>query len=152
MKNRNPEDLETVSEKLKIFFRERPEAMAACVFGSVARGTAGPLSDVDVAVLLDEARAKKADESYGYQASLLADLMSLLRSNEVDLVLLNEAPPLLAHRVLRDGRFFHVANESVLSEFRLRTLQRYLDTKPLRQAQEAALAQRIASGRFAAPD
>ncbi len=150
MKERKPEDLERVSEKLVVFFRNRPEVSAACVFGSLARGTAGPLSDVDVAVLIDEAAAQRADTGWGYQASLLADLMACLRSNKVDLVVLNEATPFLAHRVLRDARFVLVRDGLALTRLRFRTLQQYLDTKPLREAAAKAFSERLAAGRFGA--
>jgi len=106
------------------------------------------LSDVDIAVLLTAAAAR-LHQSDDYKARLLADLMSFLGTRELDLVLLNEAPPLLSHRVLRDGVLLQVNDEEALADFRFRALQTYLDTKPLREARTAALRERLARGAFA---
>lgn len=106
------------------------------------------MSDVDVAVLLaaGAARCHQADD---YKARALAELMSALGTKDVDLVLLNEAPPLLSHRVLRDGILLHVTDERALADFRFRALQTYLDTKPLREVRAAALRERLSRGEFA---
>ena len=68
---------------------------------SHARGEARPDSDIDVAVYIDEALAD--DGHWGYRAELTTDLMAALGTNDIDVVVLNEAPILLYHRVLRDG-------------------------------------------------
>ncbi len=141
-------DPEQLRKRLRPFFGTRPEVLAVFVFGSTARGAAGPLSDVDIAVLLT-AGAARLHQSDDYKARLLADLMSFLGTRNLDLVLLNEAPPLLSHRVLRDGVLLHVNDERALADFRFRALQTYLDTKPLREARTAALRERLARGAFA---
>jgi predicted nucleotidyltransferase len=41
-----------IASALKERLEQEPDVVVAYLFGSVARGTAGPLSDVDVAVLL----------------------------------------------------------------------------------------------------
>jgi predicted nucleotidyltransferase len=43
---------EEIARVLKKRLDKEPDVIAAYLFGSVARATAGPLSDVDVAVLL----------------------------------------------------------------------------------------------------
>ncbi len=46
----------TIEQALREFFAARPDGIvAAYLFGSVARGTAGARSDVDVAVLYEAA-------------------------------------------------------------------------------------------------
>ncbi|MGE5346431.1 MAG: type VII toxin-antitoxin system MntA family adenylyltransferase antitoxin [Acidithiobacillales bacterium] len=141
-------DIEQIRDRVRLLFGNRPEVLAAFLFGSVSRGTAGRLSDLDIAVLL-EARAAHQHRTDAYKAQLLVELMSSLRTNKLDLVVLNEAPSLLAHRVLRDGLLLHAADEAALVDFRFRALQRYLDTKPLREARAAALRQRLERGTFA---
>ncbi|HIE52555.1 MAG TPA: nucleotidyltransferase domain-containing protein [Armatimonadetes bacterium] len=77
----------------------------AYLFGSQAKGTAGPLSDVDIAVLLGP---EVPLQEYTYrQAHLIADLVDLLNCNEVDVVVLNWASPLLKHNVLRYGQVLY---------------------------------------------
>jgi len=80
---------------------ERREGVPeAYLFGSQITGRAQPHSDIDVAVCVDGRRASHG--GYRYQAELATVLMSGLGVNEVDVVVLNHAPPVLYHRVLRD--------------------------------------------------
>jgi len=79
----------------------RTEIREAYLFGSHALGLAQAHSDIDVAVYVDEPAL--AASGYGYAAALTAFLMQQLATNAIDVVVLNHAPPLLYHRVLRDG-------------------------------------------------
>ena len=90
-----------LTKRLAELLDSREEILEAYLFGSHARGQAQPHSDVDVAVYIDHARAD--DTGFGYRANLTTDLMAGLGCNDVDVVVLNRAPPLLYHRVLRDG-------------------------------------------------
>ncbi|MCF8030450.1 MAG: nucleotidyltransferase domain-containing protein [Desulfohalobiaceae bacterium] len=74
------------------------EIVAAYVFGSQATGEAGPRSDVDVAVLLDEDGQKDFDS-----LQFMVDLEKKLERN-VDLVVLNHSGEPIKHQVRRDGR------------------------------------------------
>jgi len=80
----------------------RSEVLEAYLFGSHALGRAQPHSDIDVAVYVDP-HALMGPHEYGYAADLTSYLMVQIGTNAIDLVVLNEAPPLLYHRVLRDG-------------------------------------------------
>lgn len=92
---------ETLAARLTGALEPRPEILDAYLFGSRARGDAHSRSDVDVAVYVDDARVSAGP--FGYQADLTTHLMTALGTNEIDVVVLNGAPPLLYHRVLRDG-------------------------------------------------
>ena len=89
----------TLAARLTGALEPRPEILEAYLFGSRARGDTHSWSDVDVAVYVDAPSASP----FGYQADLTAHLMTALGTNEIDVVVLNRAPPLLYHRVLRDG-------------------------------------------------
>ena len=78
--------------------RAYQEIIAAYVFGSQATGEAGPRSDVDVAVLLDEHMKDNFDS-----LQFVVDLERALNGN-VDLVVLNRAGEPIKHQVRRDGR------------------------------------------------
>ena len=77
------------------------EVQEAYLFGSHARGRAQPHSDIDVAVHIDETLAEAGP--FGYRAALTTKLMTGLGVADVDVLVLNQAPPVLYHRVLRDG-------------------------------------------------
>jgi len=72
--------------------------LAAYLFGSTAKGLRQPISDIDVAVLVE-------GDGLRVQAELLALLAKALKVPEekVDIVDLRRAPIHLKHRVLRDG-------------------------------------------------
>src|SRR5436309_2235296 len=90
-------DVQRLIESLRRCLLARPEILEAYLFGSQAREDAQPHSDIDVAVCVDLDRM--ADSLFGYAAELTADLVALLQNNDVDVVVLNQAPPLLYHRV-----------------------------------------------------
>jgi predicted nucleotidyltransferase len=92
---------EAVIDALRVALVRRPEVTRAWLFGSLARGQAQAHSDVDVAVLLDP-RATR-DAGWGAAAEIGADLARALGRNDVDVVVLDEAPAALRERVLRDG-------------------------------------------------
>ena len=100
--------------------------MAAYLFGSEARGTAGPRSDVDVAVLYGEAPAKTlAAQPY----DLEDDLHGLL-GRPVQIVVLDAAPPDLVHRVLRDGQLVLDRDPSTRIRFEVDARNAYFDLLP----------------------
>jgi len=106
----------------------------AYLFGSQARGTAGPLSDYDVALLIDgivtcAERYRRAHE-----------ISQLLRGQPVDLVILNSAPVELRYNVIVEGRRVYERDVSARVEFEANTLGLYGDMLPmLRQQREAML-------------
>jgi predicted nucleotidyltransferase len=133
-------------ETLRAFFEPRPEVLEAYLFGSAAIGSAQPHSDVDVAVYVADPLPPAS--AFGYPADLTAALMSTLRTNRVDLVILNEAPPLLYHRVLRDGVRVLSRDLAATTTREGRALSRYCDYVPQLAKIEAAHRRRTLSGRF----
>ena len=130
-------------------FEREPDVVAAYLFGSQARGDAGPLSDVDLAVWLGD--DPEPGRRLSRQLALSAQAASLLGTDEVELVVLNGAPPLLAQRVIRDGEL--LAERSAPTRVRLETeaIIRYLDTIPLREELRRGLERRLAEGTFGRP-
>ena len=114
----------------------RDEILEAYLFGSRATGRAQAHSDIDVAVYVDE--KKTADAAYGYAAELTAHLMAELHSNEIDVVVLNRAPPVLYHRVLRDGRRILARDLCATTTREGYALSRYCDFLPQIAKIEAA--------------
>jgi len=79
-------------------------------------------------------------------ALLATDLEAAAGTSKIDLVILNEAPPLLRHRVVRDGIPLLVRDESEALRFRVEAIRDHLDFEPMRRVQqrylEASLVQR----------
>jgi predicted nucleotidyltransferase len=119
---------EAVVHKLREFLSSRGEIREAYLFGSTARGSAAAHSDIDVAVTVDPAVLETP--GFGYDAELGAELQAALQTPKVDVVVLNHAPPLLYHRVLRDGVRILARNLSETSVRETRALSRYFDYLP----------------------
>ena len=138
-------DLARVSHQVARCVRARREIQAAYVFGSVATGRSRPDSDVDVAVLL--ARPLRADRRLSYRLKLMSDLGSALGRSDIEVVVLNEAPPLLAHRVLSKGRLVFERSPSARVRFQVRTASRYADLLPMFETHIHYLKKHVREGR-----
>lgn len=136
----------TLQAKLRAFLEPKEEILEAYVFGSTATGSAQAHSDVDIAVYLRDPRPPAS--AFGYAADLTAALMHELRTNSVDVVVLNEAPPLLYHRVLRDGVRILSRDLPATTTREGQALSRYCDFLPQLAKIEAAHRARTEGGRF----
>ena len=131
-----------IVDRLSEALAPREEILEAYLFGSHARGKARSDSDVDVAVYIDEALADNGN--WGYRAELTTDLMVALGTNDVDVVVLNKAPILLCHRVLRDGVRFLSRDLRATTTRAGQALSRYFDFLP--QLDKMDAARRYAAG------
>lgn len=147
-KSRVPRLDEAARERLSHAL-DREGVIAAMLIGSQARGTPGPLSDVDIAIWhdpgLDPAGCLRL------QLELARVASEALRTDEVDMVMLNHAPPLLRHRAIRDARLLVERDPVARVRLDARTLLDYLDTKPLRAEMSRGLRKRIREDRFGRP-
>lgn len=116
---------------------------AALLFGSRATGRARPHSDIDVAILLDEAPGADRKDVL---MSLIAALGAELRSDRLDVVLLNDAPPKLAFHVLKDGLVAFERAPEHLHRFRVATYSRHSDYEPVERFFRAKAKERAQRG------
>src|SRR3989442_10314521 len=124
----------------------RREVLAAYVFGSVARRRTRRDSDVDVAVLL--ARPLRSSRSLPYRLKLMTDLGSALHRSDVEVVILNDASPWLAHRILSTGRLVFERSASARVRFQVSTASRYGDLIPMFETHIRYLKRRVREGRI----
>ena len=68
--------------------------------GRTRVGRPVPLSDVDIAVLLRETCTRQ--EAFDLRLEIIGGLMRIFGADDVDVIVLNEAPLALQYRVLRD--------------------------------------------------
>ena len=138
-------DLRELERKLRVYAQGK-EIEALYLFGSTVAGGRTPLSDLDVAVLLPEGVPR--ERYLELRLRMIAELSDLLDTDRVDLVILNQAPPLLAHRVVTRGRLIWARDDITRARFEARAIQEYLDLKPLYELERRYMAERIKEGRF----
>lgn len=122
-----PDTQRSLERTLERALEARPEVLEGYLFGSTASGAAREHSDVDVAVYVEPEGLRTCDSPFGYEASLTTDLMAALGRNDIDVVVLNRATPLLYHRVLRDGRRVLSRDLRATTTREGRALSRYCD-------------------------
>ncbi len=111
----------------------------------MAQGRSRPDSDIDIGVLLvrriPDARALR------YRLKLAGELGAALHRDDVQLVVLNDAPPLLAHRVLSNGVLVFERSRVARVRFHVQTASRYADMVPTMERYLARLKQDVREGR-----
>lgn len=99
------------------------------IFGSYAKGNNNANSDLDIAVLLNN------DYDPMDKLSLIGDLTSIFKRNDIDLVILNSANSVLKHQVIKYGKLIFMENEDIKVNFEVRVLKEYMDMEPFRRTQ-----------------
>ncbi len=128
------------------YFSSKDSIILAYLFGSTFRGDIGRLSDVDIAVLLDEKLSKK--DRFDLELKLISEIASLIKKNEIDLVVLNEAPLLLAYNIIKNGIILK-SNETERVKFETKILSMYMDEKYYIKRHTEETLKRIARAGFA---
>lgn len=100
------------------------------LFGSVAAGRNSRESDLDLALM----PVGEIDE-----VAVTAEVIRLTHRNDVDVVNLAHADPMVLMEVARGGVVLFASDPSQFTEFRSLAFRRYADTEKLRRAQRRAL-------------
>jgi predicted nucleotidyltransferase len=91
-----------ISDRIKYasqYLEKRKDVIFAYLFGGLAKGDATPLSDVDIAVYLDE-----GVDCIEAKLDILEDLIDILNTDEIDLIVLNQSSLSLKMNVIRSNR------------------------------------------------
>jgi predicted nucleotidyltransferase len=132
-----PQEKKDQLDAIKDVLARSAEVKLAYIFGSCARGDTGPLSDVDVAVFLDS-----RVDPFAFRLRLMETLSRALRTEHLDLVILNDASPVLRYEVVREGRVIK-EDKAARVEFETRALAEYLDTAHMRNVQRKYLKEQL---------
>jgi len=125
---------------------DRDGVVAGLLIGSHARGNPGQLSDVDVAVWHDPSLDPGGRSSLRLEVA--AEAARALDTDEIDVILLNDAPPLMRHRAIRDGRRLVERDRDERVRLETSAILEYLDTAPLRAELHRGMRRRMEEGRF----
>src|SRR5207247_2226609 len=139
-------ELSTSSDAVVKCISRKREIQAAYVFGSIVTGRTRRDSDIDIAVLVSGSMPPK--KRFQHRLILIADLGSALRRPDVDVVILNDAPPLLAHRVLSKGKLIFERSAAARVRFQVRTANQYADMVPAFETYIRYLKKSVREGRI----
>ena len=123
-----------------------PGLVSVYLFGSHAEGRAHRESDVDIGVLFDRGELPTKKDRFDRSLQLAADLRVALSSESIDLVVLNDAPPLLGRRIITEGVRLHCSDSEGDHAFVRDVQLRAADIQPflerMRKIKHEALAPR----------
>ena len=119
-------------------FEDDARVLVAYLFGSRSMNLHTPKSDIDIAVLLSELPGNMLD----YYLDLM-DRLSRVLGDEVDLVVMNKAPPFLKYQVVKYGRVLYSRDERARVEFEVKVMKEYLDSIRRRERYDEALMKEI---------
>jgi predicted nucleotidyltransferase len=142
-----PEDLDRRIRALAEAWSEDPDIAASYLFGSRAGSHPGPRSDVDLAIVLREGLDGTA--RWRKRLGLTVDACRRLGTDAVDLVVLEDAPTVIGHRVLSRGVLLSDRQPPRRVRVAERILRQYVDEAYLRRVLDEGLVQRLREGRFA---
>lgn len=107
--------------KAEIYLRSREDVLFSYLFGSAASGKLHAMSDLDIAVYVDgEDFSKK-------RMDILGGLIRALKTDEIDLVILNTATLPLKARIIGSRRLLSDRTPFVRHAFESAVIRSYLD-------------------------
>ena len=124
-----------LADRLRQHAASRPEVKLAVLFGSNARGTAGPKSDVDLGLLLEP-------DTRPNRIEIEAELERAAHRT-LDVIYLDEAPPLLRFEISKDGMVLAEREEGLWSRFKARAMVDWWDWAPTAKQIEQAAIRRL---------
>ena len=136
---RLPANIEDLMLNAIAYLQSRSDIDFAYLFGSFGKGKPLPLSDVDIAIYLREAL-----DVHEKKMEILGVLMDLLKTDEIDLVILNEATITLRMKILESKKVIVDHNPFLRHHFESLTIREFFDFSIV---EKAILERRFLSGR-----
>ncbi len=124
-------------QKLIEALEKRREICSALLFGSEAQGTANKESDIDLALLYTPGQIPSRVDVVQFQQTL-SDLMH----QDVDIVVLNEASPIIAMQALKYGTPLFIKDKKQYQKFEITLITEYADVKKMRESFEKNILKR----------
>ena len=103
------------------------DVVAVLAFGSLAAGELKPLSDLDFGVLVS--RQIDKEKRFDKHIELIGLFTEIFKTDEIDLVLLNDAPIRFSHKIIASGKLLYCTDRSELTDFIEKTVKCNLDFK-----------------------
>ena len=137
MIQRNFEEVKCILEKNINELVQKYGIKLLYVFGSYAKGSNNKNSDIDIAVLVDD------NYKPMYKLYMIGDLTSIFKRDDIDLVILNGASPVLRHQVIKYGKIIYEESLEEKVIFEAKVLSVYMDMEPFRRTQMEFINERL---------
>ena len=124
----------TAVDNLTRLLKDLPNVRLAVLFGSTTSDTTGPDSDIDIGVSLE----RGADTSPSLRVAL-----ERASGRPVDLVWLDEAPPLLRFEIARSGRVLVEREPHTWATFRAHAMIDWWDWAPTARMMHQTMTARL---------
>lgn len=98
------------------------------IFGSQAKNQTGPLSDIDVAVYFDPSLS--SPQRFQKRLYLITELGDIFKTKNIDVISLNDAPPLLEYQIVKEGKMIYFLSPAKGLIYEAQAMSRYLDWQP----------------------
>ena len=119
-------NLRSFKKNLGEFLSKQKHVKLVYFFGLVAKENEGSLSDIDIAVFIDESFNKK--ERFKLQLKLRLGLTNIMKTDKINLIVMNDAPLLLKYNIIKYGK---ILKDDIETKIRVESgiLSNYLDMK-----------------------
>ncbi len=128
-------------QSLRVALEDDEDLAAVYLFGSNARGTATAMSDIDIALLLRP--GVDASRYFPLRLQYIARIQEILRTEKVDVVILDQAPLHLAYEIVSRGVLLLDRDPHRRVSFEADRIGRFLDFKPFLAVQVQAIKRQL---------
>ena len=136
-----PQNVESKIPQLLDRIAKEREIVALYAFGSLASGDLKPLSDLDFGILVSSKLDKQ--KRFDKHLDLIGKFNEVLNTDEVDLVMMNDAPMRFSHNIIKSGKLIYCADSRELTDFVEKTVKLYLDFRFFRDTFDDAFLKGI---------
>jgi len=138
----------TEADKKKIAsIMEKHGVLVGYLFGSAVRGTMGPHSDIDTAVLFDLTLSKEKQDTE--KEEIRDAISSVLQRPEVDVInLLNATDPLIKYVAIFSGELIFERERSKRFALEQKVVREYENTRELRRIARMVMGKQLKDGSF----
>ena len=120
--------------------------LLAYVYGSVAAGCPTPLSDADIALVLDPDCKLDAYQRFMLELEIEAEIERCCGIQNTDVRSINDAPLRVQGRVLTKGLLLYSRDDEFRVSYEVQTRKRYFDFAPVLEMMRQAYFTRMEAG------
>ncbi|MCJ7636893.1 MAG: nucleotidyltransferase domain-containing protein [Nitrososphaeraceae archaeon] len=135
-----------INSKDIIRIAERYRLTLIYLFGSKARGRDTELSDIDIAILLENEKKFNLRETI---LNLIFEFAQAFHSDKIDLLILNKAGLDIQYNVVCEGKILYQLNENIRCNYETQVIKLYLDFQKYETEYYALMHKAILQGRMA---